>query len=599
MGLSALVLAAGVAWNPWSAETFDRARRAEKPVFLAVVAAARGAGTASLDDDAIAGLLADRFVAVRADAAERPDLVDVARLGVAASSEADPPEPTAALWAVFTPSLHPIAAGALDGVSANDFETRLSAIAEDFRDRRREVETRAGIAAARLAAAQVPEASQGALDASTLGRVLAGIRGAPRPTPGSLRLLFAEWARSPAAATRAEVTEAVMASLATPIGPTTADRALRLRGLALGFVATGLAPLRDGVVTAASQVLEGRDPDGVFVSSPEDRRTFAFENGLAVSALVASSTALGRATDLAAAEKAGAATIARLGPWSSLARCAGPAGRCGPAFLEDYAFLAEAFLDLHEATTEPRWRDEARGATDAAVGRFLDASNRGFFDTDGSHAPLPARLKSGYDGARPGANGVMAAALFRLARVTGEQRYAELARGVIEAFRGDLQRAPHGMETLAAAAVPFVVTARPVSGEPTRPARQTRGPVTVEAALDPQTTPPAATVQALVRLVITAPWTVNGHRPETADRVPLTVSVPGDRFTVGPIVYPHEAALAEKGVVLVPLRLRPDLPAGPNTVRLTVRFQRCRGPECQAPESVILEVPLVVEPRGR
>ncbi len=153
------------------------------------------------------------------------------------------------------------------------------------------------------------------------------------------------------------------------------------------------------------------------------------------------------------------ATLGALGPWTDLARCSDGETRCGAAYLEDYAFLAEALLDLHDATGDVRWSEEAGRAIDAAIGRFLDAGSGGFFDTDAAHEPLPARLKDAYDAERPSANGVMVSVLTRLARATGERRYAELARGTVRAFSGDLEKAPRGLETLAASAVPLLTRA--------------------------------------------------------------------------------------------------------------------------------------------
>ncbi len=589
MGLLALVFAAGIDWFPWSAETLDRARRDAKPVFL-VVATSDG----HPEDDALADLPTDRFVAVRVGAVERPDLADIARLAVTLSSETDPPRPSASLWAVFTPSLHPIAAGDLGG-SITGLAARLSSIAADYAERRADVETRAGIAAARLGAAQVPEPPQGPLEAPAIDRALVGIRDGGAPTPGSLRLLFAEFARSPAPSERTELARALTAVLGSPPGVTLAERALRLRVLAEGYAATGLPALRDAAETSATRLLGERDPGGRFPGGGAGARVFAFETGLAVSALVASSRALGREADRDAATTAASATLARLGPWSALTRCTGDSGPCCSAFLEDYAFLAEALLDLHDFTGEARWGDEARRAVDAALARFLDTSAGGFFDTDASHAPLPARLKSGYDGARPSPNGVIASVLLRLARVTGERRYADLARGTLDAFRGDLQRAPRGMETIAASAVPLVGATAAATAEPPHPSRQVRGPVIVEVALDPSRTRARGKLEARVRLTVAAPWTLNGHAPRAQGLIPLSVSVPGDRFSVGPVAYPPEPSIVGGALVAVPLRVRADAAAGPAAVRLAVRFQRCRAAECQAPESVILEAPLVIE----
>ncbi|MFI5183327.1 MAG: DUF255 domain-containing protein [Vicinamibacteria bacterium] len=594
MGLLPLLLLAGVDWQPWSSDTLDRARRQDRLVFVAVT---RGEIQPLLDDEALASTLADGFVAVRVDRDERPDLADIARLASILSSDASPPEPRAPVWALLTPALHPVVAGAFDALTPAGLAAHLAAAVNSYRHRRAEIEGLAGVAAARLAAAQTPEPPEGPLDRVVVERALKGAGETKGPlSPGSLRLLLAEFSRSPIAPNRDALTRGLVTFVEAPVPTDVADRALRLCILAEGFGATGWTPLREAASAAAVQLAEGpRDAEGVFIRGGDQPRAFAFENGLAIRALVASSSALGRAGDLEVASRAAAGTIAELGPWPTLVRCGGPAGRCGGAFLEDYAFLAEGLLDLHDATGVPRWRDEALHAVDAAIGRFVDASAGGWFDTDSSHAPLPARLRNGYDGDRPSANGVMAAVLLRLARATGEKRFADLSRDIVEAFRGDLQRAPGGMETMAAAAAPFTAVPAASTREAPHSVRETRGPVTLEVSLEPAHVRSDRRATARIHLAIAPPWVVNGHRPMAADLVPLTVSIPGDRFVVGSVTYPAAQACATEAQIVVPLRLRSDLPPGPTVVRLTVRFQLCQGAACQAPDSVILEVPFPVE----
>jgi hypothetical protein len=155
------------------------------------------------------------------------------------------------------------------------------------------------------------------------------------------------------------------------------------------------------------------------------------------------------------------------------------------------------------------------------------------------------------------------------------------------------------METMAAATLPFVPPVAGAPAEPVHPARETRGAVTVEAALEPARVGAGGVFRAVVTLAIPPPWTVNGHRPPAGHLVPLTVSVPDDRFVVGLVQYPECSTCSRSARVTVTLRAGTKVPAGPTALRLTARFQRCRGSACEAPESVLLEAPLVVEAPGR
>jgi Protein of unknown function, DUF255 len=591
----ALALAAGVEWAAWSPGTMDRARRDDRPVFVVV---AGSEAPPLLSDDGVAEVLESRFTPVRVDRDERPDVADLARLSLSVVSEAAPPSPESPLWVIFTPSLHPLAAGSFPGISATELARGLGAIADAYRSNRTEMEAKAGIAAVHVAAAQASDGGGGPLGPTTIERALRSV-GGEATRWGPLRLLQVEAEVAPSDASRQTLARVLARLAAAPEPQSLAGRALRLRALAKGLGTLGAASLAAATREAVASLLEMPRSDGAFVEDEPQRlgRVFAHANGLAAGALAVASQVEGDAAPGEAAARAMTATLERLGPWAELARCSDRDTRCGPAYLEDYAFLAEALLDLNDATGDGRWSAEAQRATEAAIARFLDAETGAFFDTDSAHEPLPTRLKDAYDGERPSANGVMVSVLVRLGRATGETRYAGLARRAIQAFSGDLEKAPRGLETLAASAVPLLTSpprALP-SPLPFGLARQTRGPVTVEASLDSDRVLPGAALAAHVRVTVEPPWTVNGHRPAGAGLVPLTISVPDPGFRVGTVLYPAETSSTGSVDVLLPLRVAPTLGPGARVVPIAVRFQACRGPRCSAPESVVLDTPLRVE----
>jgi uncharacterized protein YyaL (SSP411 family) len=194
------------------------------------------------------------------------------------------------------------------------------------------------------------------------------------------------------------------------------------------------------------QVLSGRRVRRVRAAT--DGRVFAGSNGLMIGALAASGAA-GWGSDLDVARRAAAAVLAGLGPAARLCRCARGSDPCAPALLDDHAFLAEGLLDLHEATREERWRTEAIALVEAAVARFWDVDQGGFYETDGRAEPTPSRIKTAHDGELPAGNAVLADVLHRLGRLTGSSRYSRLAERTIEAFAEPLARDPAGHATLA------------------------------------------------------------------------------------------------------------------------------------------------------
>jgi uncharacterized protein len=117
----------------------------------------------------------------------------------------------------------------------------------------------------------------------------------------------------------------------------------------------------------------------------------------------------------------------------------------GAGYLEDYAFLVHGLLNLHEATGDKRWLTEARSLTDAMVKHHGDDKRGGFFFAAHDHEKLFVRHKDQYDGPQPSGNSVALRNLVRLARLTGEGRYRDLAEQGFKSFLLSLRTSPTGM----------------------------------------------------------------------------------------------------------------------------------------------------------
>ncbi|MGE3619411.1 MAG: thioredoxin domain-containing protein [Acidimicrobiia bacterium] len=101
------------------------------------------------------------------------------------------------------------------------------------------------------------------------------------------------------------------------------------------------------------------------------------------------------------------------------------------AYAADHGALVDAFCRLAEATGEARWIDEARAAADALLDLFWDDENGGVFTTGRDAPALVVRGKDLMDNATPGANGLAAVGLLRLAALTGEATYRDRALDVV------------------------------------------------------------------------------------------------------------------------------------------------------------------------
>jgi uncharacterized protein YyaL (SSP411 family) len=100
------------------------------------------------------------------------------------------------------------------------------------------------------------------------------------------------------------------------------------------------------------------------------------------------------------------------------------------AVLEDHAHLAEALLTLYEATFEERWFIAARDLAELML-RHFRADDSGFVDTADDAESLIARTRSPQDSALPSGGASAVLVLLRLAALTGESRYRDVAEAAI------------------------------------------------------------------------------------------------------------------------------------------------------------------------
>ncbi len=101
-------------------------------------------------------------------------------------------------------------------------------------------------------------------------------------------------------------------------------------------------------------------------------------------------------------------------------------------YLEDYSFLIEGLLVLHEATFDGEWLQEAVALGHAMVLLFWDAPSGQFYDTGTDHEELVMRPRDVQDNAIPSGSSMAATVLLKLALVTGD---GDLDRRAVESLR--------------------------------------------------------------------------------------------------------------------------------------------------------------------
>jgi uncharacterized protein YyaL (SSP411 family) len=121
------------------------------------------------------------------------------------------------------------------------------------------------------------------------------------------------------------------------------------------------------------------------------------------------------------------------------------------AYLDDYAFLLAALLEVMQAEFDQAALTFAEDLAEVLLEQFEDKNQGGFFFTSHDHEKLIHRPKPGYENATPSGNGVAAFALQRLHFLTGESRYALAAERTLAQFHSELSEHPGGHATLLAA----------------------------------------------------------------------------------------------------------------------------------------------------
>jgi uncharacterized protein YyaL (SSP411 family) len=121
------------------------------------------------------------------------------------------------------------------------------------------------------------------------------------------------------------------------------------------------------------------------------------------------------------------------------------------AYLDDYAFLIAAALELMQADFAPADLEFARQLAEVLLEQFEDGEGGGFFFTARDHEPLIHRPKPGHDHATPSGNAVASWALARVASLVGEERYARAAERTLELFHPVMRDYPAGFAAMAIA----------------------------------------------------------------------------------------------------------------------------------------------------
>lgn len=104
------------------------------------------------------------------------------------------------------------------------------------------------------------------------------------------------------------------------------------------------------------------------------------------------------------------------------------------AFLDDYAYLIQALISLHEITTDTKYLILAKELTNKVIKNFSDEKSEFFFFTEVHQGDILLRKKEVYDGAQPSGNSVMAENLYHLSFYFSVPEWKERAMKMVNAL---------------------------------------------------------------------------------------------------------------------------------------------------------------------
>ncbi len=209
----------------------------------------------------------------------------------------------------------------------------------------------------------------------------------------------------------------------------------------------GLSSAQAGslLATAKAKLLAARERR---VRPGRDEKVLTSWNALMIKGMARAARVLGRADCLNSAERALDFIRGNLWRDGRLLATYKDGNAHLNAYLDDYALLLDALLEL----LQTRWRrsdlDLAIALADVLLEQFFDAEQGGFFFTAADHETLIQRPKPLGDEAMPSGNGVAAHALQRLGHLLGETRYLDAVEATLRLAAEPMRRIPYAHASL-------------------------------------------------------------------------------------------------------------------------------------------------------
>ena len=304
------------------------------------------------------------------------------------------------------------------------------------------------------------------------------------------------------------------------------------------------------------------------------------------------------------------------------------------AYLDDYAFLVEGMLALHQATGKDKWLKLAQTLTDDQIKLFWDEQGDGFYYTSHHHEELLARTKNAYDSVLPSGNSVSVRNLIHISERTGDASYRDRAKRILELFAAPLKTRPRSMVNMALATAEFLETEQntkpPVDDGDGASARNTNrdsNVIPAAASTDKKKKKPelvtakiflsgdklttVGRTRVAFALSIKSGWHINTNPSKPAFLVPTGVKIKSKlgtkltnvRFPKGhAIQIPNidEDVMVLEGMVKIfgELEVPESAISKKESLDIEIRYQACNDQQCMRPKTIKLSGQITVAAPG-
>ena len=165
-----------------------------------------------------------------------------------------------------------------------------------------------------------------------------------------------------------------------------------------------------------------------------DEKVLASWNGMMIGSLARAYQVLGEERFLVAAERAGRFIKNRMIVDDELMHVYRAGKTRVPGYLDDYANVANAMIDLYEATFDPQWLETADSLAALTVKLFGNGEKSALYMTSDRHGGLLLRTRDMADGSIPSGNSVAATMMLRLWRLSGNAEWYDHAANVLKSI---------------------------------------------------------------------------------------------------------------------------------------------------------------------